>query len=349
MKTETLRIATFNTELTREGPGLLLRDIQTGEDRQVEAAAEVIARAGPDVILLAGFDYDLDGAALGAFAERIAAHGAGYPHRFALRPNTGWASGIDLDGDGRLGGPGDGQGFGRFAGEGGMAVLSRLPVDASSVKDYSEFLWRDLPGTLIGGADLSREAAAVQRLSTTGHWAVPVLLSDGRPLTLLAFHATPPVFDGPEDRNGRRNHDETALWLRLIDGDLPFAPPAAPFAILGDANLDPVDGDGRTEALDAMLSDHRLQDPAPSSAGAVSAAAVQGGANVGQRGDPSFDTTDWRDAPGPGNLRVDYVLPSADLRIRDAGVWWPPQGESGAETAATASRHRLVWVDIELP
>ena len=37
-------------------------------------------------------------------------------------------------------------------------------------------------------------------------------------LHLLAHHPTPPVFDGPEDRNGRRNHDEAALWTAWLDG-----------------------------------------------------------------------------------------------------------------------------------
>ncbi len=338
-------MATFNADLTREGPGLLLRDILTAKDPQVEAAAAVVAAAAPDVILLTGIDYDLDGVALAAFAGRVAAAGADYPYRIALRPNTGMATGLDLDGDGRMGGPGDAQGFGRFAGEGGMAVLSRLPLGQTT--DYSAVLWRDLPGNLMAGAGLAEETAAVQRLSTTGHWAVPVDLPGGGPLTLLAWLATPPVFDGPEDRNGRRNHDEAAFWLRLLDGELPFAPPAAPFVLLGDANLDPVDGEGRAEALLALLADPRLQDVRPESAGAA-AAAAQGGASARQRGPAALDTADWPDAPGPGNMRVDYVLPSAGLAVEKAGVWWPDSGPA-ADTAAAASRHRLVYVDIRLP
>ncbi len=240
---ETLRVATYNADLTRKGPGLLLRDILTGKDPQVEAAAQVIAAVAADVVLLTGIDYDLDGVALAAFAKRIGADGVDYPHHLSLRPNTGMATGLDLDGDGRTGGPGDAQGFGGFAGEGGMAILSRLPLGKAT--DYSAFLWRDLPRNLMEGAGLSAEAGAVQRLSTTGHWAVPVQLPAGGEITLLAWLATPPVFDGPEDRNGRRNHDETAFWLRLMDGALPFAPPGGPFVLLGDANLDPADGDGR--------------------------------------------------------------------------------------------------------
>ncbi|WP_413874265.1 endonuclease/exonuclease/phosphatase family protein [Albidovulum sp.] len=337
-------MATFNADLTREGPGLLLRDILTAKDPQVEAAAGVIAAVAPDVILLTGIDYDLDGAALAAFAARIGAGGAEYPHRLALRPNTGLATGLDLDGDGRLGGPGDAQGFGRFAGEGGMAVLSRLPLGQGV--DYSALLWRDLPGNLMEGAGLPEEVAAVQRLSTSGHWAVPVDLPGGGQITLLAWLATPPVFDGPEDRNGRRNHDEAAFWLRLLDGDLPFAAPAAPFVLLGDANLDPVDGEGRAEALLALLGDARLQDMRPESPGAATAA--RGGANAQQTGPAALDTADWPDDPGPGNMRVDYVLPSAGLAVERAGVWWPAPGPA-ADQAAAASRHRLVFVDLRLP
>lgn len=343
-----MTVAIYNVELNRDGPGLLLRDVQTGKDAQAEAAAAVIAAAAPDVLLLTGIDYDHRLAALSAFAARIAARGADYPNLLALRPNTGWMTPLDLDGDGRLGGPGDAQGWGRFAGEGGMAILSRLPIDEAAVQDFSSFLWADLPDALLP-PDMAAEVAEIQRLSTTGHWAVPVILPGGGRLTLLAWHATPPVFDGPEDRNGRRNHDEAAFWTALLDGRLPFPPPAAPFVLLGDGNLDPADGEGRPEAIRALLADPRLQDPAARSDGAGGAAA-QGGVNDGHRGDPALDTADWPDDPGkPGNMRVDLVLPSADLPVLEAGVLWPRAGVPLAEEARAASRHRLVWVRLDLP
>lgn len=347
-----MRIATWNVELKRRGPGLLLRDIERGEDAQVAAVAAVIAEVSPDILVLASVDYDHDLVALGALADRLAADGAAYPHRFAFRPNTGRASGLDLDGDGRLGGPGDAQGFGYFAGQGGMAILSRLPIAASEARDFSALLWRDLPGALLperdGAPFPSAEAQAVQLLSTTGHWAVPVVLPSGGRLTLLAWHATPPVFDGPEDLNGRRNHDEAAFWTQLLDGRLAEPPPAAPFVLLGDANLDPVDGDGRGEAMRALLAHPALQDPAPESDGAREAAA-QGGPNARHEGPAALDTADWDEARGPGNLRVDYVLPSRGLTVAGAGVFWPVAADPMAATVAAASRHRLVWIDIELP
>jgi hypothetical protein len=322
---ETLRIATYHTELSRKGPGLVLRDIAGGTDPQAEAVAEVIAGADPDVILLLGLDYDMELRALGALADRIAARGPRYPYRFALRPNTGLATGLDLDGDGRRGGPRDAQGYGRFAGQGGMAVLSRLPL--GEARDFSAMLWRDLPGALIPEG-MGPDVLEVQRLATTGFWEVPVTV-DGGPLWLLAWHASPPVFDGPEDRNGRRNHDEAAFWLARLEGRLGPVP-EEPFVILGDGNLDLARGEGRPGALSALLSHARVQDVVPQ--GAEGAA-----------------TADFTARDGPGMLRVDHVLPSAGLRVTGAGVIWPAPGDPLRAVAEAASRHRLVWVDIEMP
>ncbi|RME14969.1 MAG: endonuclease/exonuclease/phosphatase family protein, partial [Alphaproteobacteria bacterium] len=46
--------------------------------------------------------------------------------------------------------------------------------------------------------------------------------------------------------------------------------------------------------------------------------------------------------------RVDYVLPDAGLVVTGSGVVWPAPDDPFAETVARASRHRLVWVDVEI-
>ncbi len=342
-------------ELARDGPGLLLRDIRDG-DPQVAAVTRIVAHVDPDILLLIGVDWDLEGHALDALAEGFAEAGSAYPHRFAARPNAGLATGLDLDRDGYLGDATDAQGYGRFSGQGGMALLSRFPI-GEDARDFSDLLWRDLPGATLpeidGAPFLPTEVLDVQRLASSGHWDVPVVLPSGQEVRLWAFHATPPVFDGPEDRNGLRNRDEARFWLAYLDGRI-GARPEAPFVLVGDANLDPVDGDGLPDALDALLSDPRLQDPEPRSSGAATAAEMQGGANAGHAGDPALDTADWGDDPGgPGNLRVDYILPSSAFDVLDSGVFWP--GPDAAEAAllgegeARASRHHLVWMDLDLP
>lgn len=313
----------------------MLRDILAG-DAQVEAVVEVVRAAAPDVLVLADVDYDLTGVAIGALAERI----GGFPHVFALRPNRGLPTGRDLDGDGRIGGPGDAEGYASFAGQGGMAILSRLPIATSEARDFSGFPWADLPWN-----DMPADSRNPERLSTTVHWDVPVVLEGGQRLNLLVWHATAPVFDGPEDRNGRRNHDEAAFWLAYLDGRLGFLPPEN-FVLMGVANADPHDGESRPGAVRALLE--RGQDTRPASEGAVEAAQKDGGVNAGHRGPPALDTADWEDGPGlPGNLRVDYVLPAAHLQVVGSGVFWPRSEAPLGGKVREASRHRLVWVDLE--
>ncbi|MEM8786978.1 MAG: endonuclease/exonuclease/phosphatase family protein [Pseudomonadota bacterium] len=362
-----VRIATFNASLSRGGPGVLLKDIQAGDDPQITAVAEIIRTVRPDILLLNEFDYDGGDAALAAFAALLAQDGAApgidYTHRFSAPSNTGQPSGLDLNGDGSTLGPEDAWGFGRFPGQYGMAMLSRFPIDPGESRSFRLLRWADVPDALLprqGDAPFPSAAAqAAMRLSSKSHWDLAITLPRGS-LRVLASHPTPPVFDGPEDANGRRNHDEIVFWARYLDGwavaddagrTAPIA--AAPVVVLGDLNADPRDGDGRHDGIFALLRHPRLQDPAPSSIGGAVAAAEQGGLNARHRGDPALDTADWRDDSGPGNLRVDYVLPDAALTVLDAGVFWPEPGALGAEWVGSgrvvSSDHRLVWVDITQP
>ena len=284
------------------------------------AVVSGLATIRADVLVLASFDYDHDRAALRALRDAIArAGGPDYPHLFTALPNTGMPTGLDLDDDGRLGGPGDAQGYGRFAGQGGLAILSRHPL--TLIEDHSARLWRDVPDSLLvdaqGRVGAQATGADIQRLSTTAHWEVGMQPPTGPELRIMTFHATPPVFDGPEDRNGRRNHDEVLFWAHRLDGRIGTAP-AGPFVIMGAANLPPDGGDGRTEAICRLLAHPRVQD-APD-----------------LHGKP---TVNWPD-PGPGKLRVDYVLPSADLMIRAAKLM---------AADPKASRHVPVIVDIDWP
>ncbi|MCT4555225.1 MAG: endonuclease/exonuclease/phosphatase family protein [Pelagimonas sp.] len=294
-------MATYAGDFSRKGPGLLLRELL--KEAPLPGTA-LIAQAKPDVILLTDFDYDAGLVALGALRDRLRAQGLDLPHLFATRPNTGMATGRDLDGDGRLGGPRDAQGFGYFSGQGGQAVLSRWPL--TLIADHSALLWQDLPGSAIAGDDPGHD---IQRLSSSAHWVLRVDHPNG-PLDLLTIAATPPVFDGPEDRNGRRNGDEIRFWqLALQDGLT-----EVPVILLGNLNLDPERGEGLRHIARDLLADPRLQDPLPQRA-----------------------TVKW---DGPGEMRISYVLPDAALRVEAAGITQPASG---------AGPHRLVWVDLAHP
>jgi len=278
---------------------LLLRDLGR-EDAQIDAIVAIIEHINPHVLLLTDFDYDRDQLALSAFAARL-----GFAHMFAALPNTGMATGMDLDQNGYLGDARDAQGYGRFSGDGGMAILSDWPLALE--EDFNQLLWRDLDGATL--PPMPDEIADIQRLSTSAHWIVEV--AHPQPFNLWTFSATPPVFDGPEDRNGLRNRDELRLWSQIMDRDAP-----RDFIIMGNANLDPLDGDGLRDAMQSFLDDPRIQDPRPTSNGGIAAA------DPDHFGDPALDTADWPDNK-PGNLRVSYVLPSADMTTSGAGVFWP--------------------------
>ncbi len=124
------------------------------------------------------------------------------------------------------------------------------------------------------------------------------------------------------------------------------------FVIAGDQNADPFDGDSADDAILQFLDHPRINaSSAPESAGAVEASALQGGANLAHVGPDAQDTADFNDNPAPGNLRADYVLPSATLDILDSAVFWPVQADplfrlTGVFPFPT-SDHRLVWVDVE--
>lgn len=328
----TLRIATYNSELKRDGPGLLLRDLMRG-DAQVDAVAQVIAEVAPDILLLQNVDYDIELRALDALRGLIADKGQDYPTIFALMPNSGMATGLDLDGDGRWGEPEDSQGYGAFTGQGGMAILSRWPVDLEAVQDFSALLWRDLPDALLPTHDdgtpfPSAEVQGVLRLADVAQWAVPVQHDSGV-ITLLAFHANPPVFDGPEDRNGRRNHDQLRFWQHYLDGAFGAAPKDR-FLLLGDANQDPDRGEGIKAGIRGLLADPRIQDVQP----------------LRPEGEPREATVHWPRVTPP-KMRVSYVLPSRDWTVVASGVHLPVDG-AAAQQAKTASRHSIVWVDLKI-
>ncbi len=131
----------------------------------------------------------------------------------------------------------------------------------------------------------------------------------------------------------------------------------APFVILGDLNADPLDGDSTVGAIRQLL-DHPAIDAskAPSSRGGLAAALAQGGVNLAHTGNPARDTGDFADTGerAPGNLRVDYVLPSKSITPRGAGIFWPEPGDElfrlvGEGKRVVSSDHRLVWIDIEAP
>ncbi|GAA1077057.1 endonuclease/exonuclease/phosphatase family protein [Tsukamurella strandjordii] len=353
----TVRIATFNASLNRTKPGELRSDLSTPGNRQAQVIAEIIQRTNPDVLLINEFDYYADNAAADLFRInylQVAQNGqraVEYPYAWSPPVNTGVPSGRDLNGDGRTDGPDDAYGFGQFPGQYGLLVLSKFPIDTPSIRTFQNFLWKDQPGNKLP-RDYYGGNADILRLSSKTHADVPITV-DGKTIHLWVSHPTPPSFDGPEDRNGRRNFDEIRLsadylaggdrasYLYDDKGQRGGLPAGESFVLLGDQNSDPDDGDSVPGAIAQVLS--LTQDPRPTSEGAEKA-----GEGSNHRTPSRYDTADFS-KPTPGNLRVDYVLPSKDLTVAGTGVFWPAPGQPAAELMPpkTSSDHRLVWLDLK--
>ncbi len=368
------RFASFNVSLNRRSPGQLINDLSTANNAQAKAIAEIIQRTQPDVILLNEFDYDAKGEAIKLFKQnylQVSQNGAQpqfYNHVFSAESNTGIQSGIDLDGNGSIGGPNDSYGFGFFPGQYGMVLLSKYPIDKHAVRTFQKFLWKDMPAALLPDDVTtaepndwySEQSLSQFRLSSKSHWDIPLRIR-GNIVHALVSHPTPPVFDGEEDRNGKRNHDEIRLWADYIsadksdyiyddEGQSGGLEAGAHFVIMGDLNADPADGDSTEHAIDQLLSHPVINNSiTPVSQGAVEAAFLQDGANANHKNAADFDTADFADGT-PGNLRVDYVLPSLQLSVEQAGVFWPQASDLDFDLVGNypfpASDHRLVWIDI---
>ncbi|MEM6328731.1 MAG: endonuclease/exonuclease/phosphatase family protein [Planctomycetota bacterium] len=392
-----LRVATYNVAMYRQQAGQLQAELLRGDSQQAKRIAEVIQRVRPHVILLNEFDYaagssrrenydaaeftrrpsELVGALKRLYLERPQAgrEPISFQHQFYKPVNTGVDSGLDLDKDGKTGGPADAWGYGRYPGQYGMLLLSQFPIGPES-RTYQQMRWRELADPLwprdpaTGEHFYSAEQRRALRLASKSFWDVELLIEQPgarrRPLRLLCAHPTPPGFDGPEDRNGCRNYDEIRMIAEYISGDRQSRfpvdndghrsedqqygtlAPGADFVVLGDLNADPVDGNGRRGAIQQLLEHPRINAGfIPTSEGGAAASAESTDRNGQHRGDPRHDTADFG-GDGYSNLRVDYVLPSRGIKVAGGGVYWPTPGEPGAEAIA-ASDHRLVWLDLLLP
>ncbi|MGP1273741.1 MAG: endonuclease/exonuclease/phosphatase family protein [Phycisphaerales bacterium] len=297
---------------------------------------------------------------------------------FSAPSNTGRASGFDLDRNGEVvtlvpqqpepnrdGSPvaqtaagraygGDAWGFGTFPGQYGMALLvdNRLELLRDNARTFRLFPWSFMPENLMPtvpntSADQEGEpepwyagdAGDLFRLSSKSHWDVPIRLPNGSILHLLCSHPTPPAFDGDEQRNKRRNHDEIRFWSDYIDNAAYIVDDAGQpgglganrhFIIAGDLNADPDEGSSIANPIGRLLLASRWVSsvPAPVS-------------------DIEIDGLDADDTALFG-LPVDYVLPSRTLDVRRSGVWRPKPGPDGTADIFP-SDHFPVWIDVVVP
>jgi len=365
----TVRIATFNVSMEAlnysENPhnvsGNELTTALQSQHPQIKNIAQIIQRVNPDIILLNEFDFVNDSNIKLFLNDYLLKSQQGqspvsFPYIYQGPVNTGVTVNDDLHHDEKIKQqPADTHGFGYFEGHFGMVLLSKFPIDAENIRTFQHFKWRDMPGALKPITPTttipwySEKTWNSLRLSSKSHWDLPVNIN-GNIIHVLASHPTPPVFDGPENRNGNRNHDEIRFWLDYITpqdsayiyddkGNHGGLAPQQAFVIVGDLNASTVDGDAITDntGIAGLLTSAKVQDAKPMSHGAKLHSAENKHAK--------HHTAHWR-------MRADYVLPSAyGFKVINSGVFWPAENDSTyslINTRASSSDHRLVWVDVEL-
>ena len=367
-----LRVATYNTSLYSDEAGGVIRELE-GDSAHARKIAAVLQKVRPDLVLLNEFDYDEAHRAADLFQQRyleVAQPGGGealrYPYRYLAPVNTGVPSGLDLDNNGEAGGEGrargnDAWGYG----------LHRANTGCWCCRGIPSMPRRCAPSSCCAGAACpARRVRSIRpptkswyrdevwsklRLSSKSHWDVPVRTPSGV-VHFLVSQPNPVVFDGPEDRNGARNHDELRLWHEYISaGDKPWLcddagvcgglAQEARFVIAGDLNNDPVDGDGRHGAILELLEHPRvLRHATPQSRGGAETAEAYAAKGIARRGAPGHVTGDF--GPKAGAMRLDYVLPSTGFAYEGGGVFWPAKAEADA-AIADGSDHHLVWADLK--
>jgi endonuclease/exonuclease/phosphatase family metal-dependent hydrolase len=368
---QNVRIATFNVSMdgtnyvaqgqTPNGDELQ-NNLQGGSHKQIKNIAKIIQRLRPNIILLNEFDYSEQSATdVQNFINnylKISQNNnkpIDYPYFYSAPVNTGVDSGLDLDKDGIASGTKDDAfGFGFFPGHYGMVVLSQYPIQFEQIRTFQHFLWKDMPDNLLttikdesGNSYYNQEAQQILRLSSKSHWDIPFKVGN-QTIHLLASHPTPPVFDGPENRNGKRNHDEIRFWNDYLSSREQSAYiyddkgksggfKGEHFVIAGDLNASPDEGDGIKSAIRGLLGHPSVNDSfvPKSEAGQLHTPDSQYAAQ---------HTADWA-------MRADYVLPSTSLEVKASGVFWPKLDDPLfrlIKDRKSSSDHRLVWVDVAL-
>lgn len=371
MSATEVTFATFNVSMEAQnylpqgklGDGTVLPSLlRNDEQPQIKNIAHIIQIAQPDVLLLNEFDYIANPEhGIKAFIRNYlnkpqgTAPAIDYPYFYYSTVNTGQPSPYDLDNDGQITGIGaDAWGFGFYPGQYGMVLLSKYPIDNAKVRTFQHFKWKDMPGFMPtkkadGSAWYSSEAWAEFPLSSKSHWDVPLNIN-GKTVHVLVSHPTPPVFDGPENRNGIRNHDEIRFWVDYLtpahsayiyddNGVKGGLDNTARFVLMGDQNSS-VDGEGDAihAAIKTLYNHPRINNSQPpQSKGSAE--------HTPDNPNAAHHTAGWR-------MRADYVLPSkAGITLKDSGVFWPVKADPlyplvGSRGAS--SDHRLVWVKLEL-
>jgi hypothetical protein len=367
---QSVRFATFNISLSDNQAGVARNWVSKPNDPRLNNLAEIIRSVNADVLLLCEMDHPACGGDDGTISQFLTNYLFMtknkeklpiYPYYYAPASNTGVlpSSNQSLHCDDKIAKrPVDALGFGFHEGQYGFVLLSKYPILFNDIRTWQKTLWRDFPHSQMPLDYYTETAQNILPLSSKNHVSVPIQIGN-KHIHVLACHPTPPVFDGEEKRNWKRNSDELRLLMSMFDGtsEIPddrgnkkALSNSTAFVVMGDLNADPISGDGDKKAIQRLL--HHSMIHLDISKGKLCPRSQGGIKHRPYRPQSRQFSAHWTHLSG---LRLDYVLPSVHLKPTQSGVYWPTLSDPFAKnlqdakqkmSAEGSSDHRLVWVDV---
>jgi 3-phytase len=162
-ESSSVRIALFNIRELSTEKLMMVDDDGHGQEEQLLAAAKIIQKINPDILIINEIDHDYQSIEKGLilnllrFQEAYLGRGetgVAFPYKFVAPCNTGIPTGLDLNKDGVVSGEShvggrdygtDCFGYGTYPGQYAIGLYSKYSIDTSEVKSFQKFLWKDLP------------------------------------------------------------------------------------------------------------------------------------------------------------------------------------------------------------
>lgn len=354
-----VRVATLHAEISGGSSAEVLEELDGGMHPQARVLAETVQLNAPDVLVLTGLSYDEQQQIAQTVNEEYLSRGQNgqtgirYSHVYTAQTNSGIDSGADLDGDGRVGGPADALGYGRYAGERGMAVFSVYPIAEDEVRTFQDFRWQDMPGNSMPQDEFSELEKSVLRLPSTSLWDIPLEVPGklGHVHVVATDLTSPPA---PTTPDVARSEDQRRMVAEFVSGEAWYLYDdegtygglnvGTQFVVAGslaDAQELQTWPDQQVPQLSSLLRGNTIQDPAPE---AITEEPLP------QRRDAEADPRSTHGLTGGTAVRSSYVLPAAALAVESSGVFWPAEGEFGFSLVdpdnPASPAGRLVWLDI---
>ncbi|MGL5204738.1 MAG: endonuclease/exonuclease/phosphatase family protein, partial [Metamycoplasmataceae bacterium] len=309
-----------------------------------------------------------------------------YPYYETYATNTGLKSGMDLDNDGKIGdNPEDAFGFGYYHGHYAFGLMSKYEIDKDNTRTFQNFKWKDLPnaqipkiiedkgkipeGMQVGDDWFTADEWEEFRLTSKNHVDVPIKIKVGNKVQsvhLLISHPTPPSFElGGTFTNLERNLAEVQFWKDYIENNKNLYDDKGKkggldgknekFIILGDLNADNLHGNTSTSegGMKSLITSDLLND-------SIISGSLLPTSRGGLEEDNKYNHPKPETRTSFFGLRVDWVIPSSNLKTINSGVYWQEDGAEGrllfndprigrwGNSKEVSSDHRLVWATIRL-